>query len=95
MAKSNKQINKEAGMTTDDSSPAVVAYRMGQLEIAVRDGFKSHDEKLTQLTGSFASKEELNEIKRSLDNWRWYFRALVVAVFTALGTAIGALVVKR
>lgn len=93
MVKSNSQINKEAnGQST---TLAVVDYRMGQLEVAVKEGFASHDKKLDGLTMNFATKEELSSVQAQLNDWRWYFRALVTAVLLALGTAIGSLVVRR
>jgi hypothetical protein len=64
VAKSNKQINKEAGVMTDDSSPAVVAYRIGQLEKVVKEGFDTHNEKLDQLTQNFATKPDVIELSR-------------------------------
>lgn len=92
MAKSVKQINKEG--IAQETTLAVVDYRMGQLELAVKDGFAAHDKKLDGLTNNFASKEEMQQIQRQLDNWRWAFRALVVAVLTALGVAIAGLITR-
>ena len=96
MTKSNKQINKEAGMAPDtENTPAVIAYRMGKVEeavdkaaIAVTEGFKAHDKKLDTLTSNFATKEELGVIQKRIDDYQWYFRALVVAVLTALAGLI-------
>ena len=84
VAKSNKQINKESGTTVQETTLAVVDYRMGQLETAVKDGFAAHDKKLDGLTTNFATKEELQTVQARLNDYQWYFRALVVAVLTAL-----------
>lgn len=78
-----------------DTAPGVIAYRVGQLEKTVIQGFKEHNEKLDTLTGNFATKEELAIIQSKLNDWRWYFRALLTAVLLALGTAVGSLVVRR
>lgn len=93
MAKSNKQIDKEA--QGQETTLAVVDYRMGQLEIAVKEGFAAHDQKLDGLTNSFASKEDFMNIQRQLDGYKWFFRALVVAVFTSLATAAAGLLVRK
>lgn len=84
-----------------EDSPAVLAYRMGQVEIAVKEsgiavveGFKAHDKKLDSLTSSFASKDDLAVIQRQLDNYKWFFRALVVATLTALAGVVIALFTK-
>jgi hypothetical protein len=58
MAKTNKQINKEADVSDSDSSPAVVAYRVGRLEETITNGFKEHNEKLDKLANNFITKEE-------------------------------------
>ena len=78
-----------------EDSPAVLAYRMGQVELAVKEssnvvieGFKAHDKKLTDLTSNFATKEELSVIQKRIDDYQWYFRALVLAVLTALSGLI-------
>lgn len=95
MAKSNQQINKESINTVQETTLAVVDYRMGQLENAVKEGFASHDKKLDSLTTNFATKEELDTVKARLNDYQWYFRALVTAVFIALATAIGSLLFKK
>lgn len=93
MTKSNRQINKES--TTQETTLAVVDYRMGQLETAVKDGFAAHDKKLDGLTTNFATKEELTSVQSRINDYQWYFRALIVGVLTALATAAGAWVVRR
>lgn len=37
----------------------VIAYRVGQLEVAVRDGFKEHNQKLDSIITNFATKADL------------------------------------
>lgn len=90
MVKSTSQINKEAASSNLplEDSPAVIAYRMGQLENAVKAGFEKHDKKLDSLTLNFATKEELQVVQQRLNDYQWYFRALVTAVFIALAGEI-------
>lgn len=95
MAKSNQQINKEVSNgTVQDTTLAVVDYRMGQLEVAVKEGFAAHDKKLDGLTTNFATKEELGIVSKRLNDYQWYFRALAIATFTAFGTTIGAVIMR-
>jgi hypothetical protein len=94
MAKSNKQINKEADVNDTDSSPAVVAYRVSSLETVVKDGFKEHNEKLDKLINNFATKEELMAVQRQLDNYKWFLRAVAAAVLTVLGGLVVSLLTK-
>ena len=102
MAKSNQQINKESGTTVQETTLAVVDYRMGQVEIglkensaAVREGFAAHDKKLEALTSNFATKEELAVIKSRLDDYQWYFRALATAFLIAIATGVGTIIIHR
>lgn len=95
MVKSNVQINKESSNAVQETTLAVVDYRMGQLEIAVKEGFINHDKKLDSLTTNFATKEELSIIQSRINDYQWYFRALVVAVLTALASGIGAILRHR
>lgn len=79
MVKTNTQINKESGSTVPETTLAVVDYRMGQLEIAVKEGFAAHDKKLDSLTTNFATKEEtrgledrVNKLEMSKGrDWIW------------------------
>lgn len=91
----NTKSRADIAASPIEDSPQVIAYRMGQLENAVREGFAAHDKKLGELTNGFATKEELATVQRQLDNWRWYFRALVSAVLIALATGVAGLVIKR
>jgi len=79
----------------------VVAYRLGQVEIAVRDGFKAHDQKLTQLTSNFASSDQLKatnlrvhmlETAKSKD---WVWKTLSAAAGALLALLIAALLLKK
>lgn len=92
--KSTAQINKEAG-NGSATTLAVVDYRMGQLEIAVKEGFINHDKKLDSLTSNFATKEELTVVQNRLNDYRWYWRAIITALLFAIGAAVAALVTKR
>lgn len=78
-----------------DTAPNVIAYRVGKLEETVVAGFQLHNDKLDTLINNFATKEELAVLQRQLANWVWYFRALFVAVCTALGTAIFSIVFTK
>lgn len=93
MTKTKQTIKTE--ITDPDNAPGVIAYRVGMLEKAVTQGFKDHNDKLDSLTAGFATKEELQQIQQKMNDWRWYFRALVAAVMTALATAIGAVLVSN
>lgn len=93
--KSVSQINKESGNTVQETTLAVVDYRMGQLEIAVKDGFAAHDKKLDGLTSNFATKEELSVIQSRINDYQWYIRALITAVLIALGTSIGSVLIRK
>ena len=95
MAKSNNQINKESGTTVQETTLAVVDYRMGQLETAVKEGFDKHDKKLDGLTQNFATKEELSQVQSRLNDYQWYFRALVTALLFCLGGVAVALIGKK
>lgn len=93
MAKSNKQINKEAEVSDNDSSPAVVAYRVGRLEDAVTAGFREHNVKLDRLVENYATKGDVQGISHrvhSLESDRiWIVRMVVGAVVFALLALIG------
>lgn len=94
MAKSNKQINKENSMVDNSpDSPAVIAYRLGQVEMAVKDGFDSHNKKLDEIVGTFATNERHNALDvrvQSLESDRvWLVRLVVGAVVFALLALVG------
>lgn len=59
-AKTLTQINHD---DNSPDSPAVIAYRLGQVENAVKDGFSAHNIKLDNLINNFATKSEVLEVK--------------------------------
>lgn len=69
--------------------------RMDGLNLKVDDGFNSLGSKLDNMVHIFATKEELNEITKRLDNWQWYWRALISAVLIALATSIVSVIIVR
>jgi hypothetical protein len=79
----------------------VVAYRLGQVEIAVRDGFKAHDRKLTDLTSNFATADDLTASnlrisileRASAKTWLW--NTLSAAAGAALALLVAALLIKK
>jgi|ERR1039458_4689106 hypothetical protein len=79
----------------------VVAYRLSQVEIAVREGFKTHDEKLTQIIGQFVSIPELDAVKvrvHALETARakdWLWKTLSAAAGASLALLIAALLTGR
>lgn len=89
------QIKQTIETQDADTAPNVIAYRVGELEKTVVAGFKEHNDKLDTLINNFATKEELAQVQRQLANWVWYFRALFVAVCTALGTAVFSIVFTK
>lgn len=76
-----------------DNAPNIVAYRVGQLEDAVRIGFKEHNEKLDQLVTNFATNDTVAGIDirvTSLESDRkWLVRLVVGAVVFAVLALIG------
>ena len=93
MSKTTTQINKEAH-NSDVDSPAVIAYRLGQVEAAVRDGFKAHDAKLDGLTSNFISKEEFTTVTdriKVLETSKgrdWVWKTLSAAAGAALALLV-------
>ena len=53
---------------SDENSPGIVAYRVGKLEIAVAHGLELVNEKLDTLANNFATKSELREVRKDLDD---------------------------
>lgn len=80
-------------MTDADSSPTVVAYRVGQLENAVRLGFKEHNDKLDRMVENFATTSDLTAVivrVSDLENDRkWLARLVIGAVVFAVLSLIG------
>ena len=52
-------VNPQIG----EDSPAVLAYRVGQLEKASREGFRQLSEKLENMSGSFATHKDIEAAK--------------------------------
>lgn len=105
-----RTIKTEETIVDPDNSPTVVAYRTGQLEKAVSEGFKAVHEKLDLLRDGFVSHEELAEsVKqgelvhanhdrriRKLEGWNsWVVKIVLLAVILAiLGLILGQQVVR-
>jgi hypothetical protein len=94
MVKTNRQINKEDSVSDNTpDSPAVIAYRLGQVEVAVKEGFDKHDAKLTELTSNFASVSTVNALSiriGSLESDRkWLVRLVIGSVVFAMLALIG------
>lgn len=71
-------------------SADLVTFRFDQIDKEMT----SLHTKLDGLTVNFATKDEVSIINKRLDNYTWYWRAIVTAVLTALGIAIVALLTK-
>lgn len=74
-------------------SPAVIAYRLGQVEIAVKEGFAAHEKNLKALVPNFATTGDVTALTSrvaSLESDRkWIVRLVVGAVVFALLALIG------
>jgi hypothetical protein len=92
MTKSTNQINKEA-INSDVDSPAVIAYRVGQVESAVKEGFAAHGKKLDALVNNFATKEEVAVIREDVaslkSDRKWLARLVIGAVVFSMLALIG------
>lgn len=73
--------------------PNVLAYRVGQLESAVKSGFQEHNDKLDKIVNSFASRGDVMAIDvrvTSLESDRkWLARLVIGAVIFALLALVG------
>jgi len=92
--KSNVQINKEDAMSDNSpDSPAVIAYRLGQVETAVKEGFVEHNNKLDAIISNFATKGDFEGIDKrltSLESDRiWLVRLVVGAVIFSVMALVG------
>ena len=107
MAKTNKQINKEADVTDTESTPAVIAYRVAQLELTQKEGFKALNEKLDGYVVGFVTEKEFQEAKqeskaeherlqKEIDEIKKSAKWWVGVLLTAVGVAatLVALVIK-
>lgn len=81
---------------SDVDSPAVIAYRLGQVEMAVTQGFIDHNKKLEEITSNFASKEELSNIQTQVTELKahrfqtnWLFPTLSATAGAALAILVG------
>lgn len=93
-SKSNRQINKEDTLRDNSpDSPAVIAYRLGQVENAVKEGFTEHNSKLDAIITNFATKGEVQNIDQRLTSIEsdriWIVRLVVGAVVFSLMALIG------
>lgn len=62
MSDSNRSIVNVNPQTGEDS-PAVLAYRVGRLEIASREGFKALGDKLEVMSLNFATHKDIETAK--------------------------------
>lgn len=76
-----------------ENTPGVVAYRVGQLEKAVNDGFKEHNDKLDQLVANFATQADLVSVSARVSDLesdrKWVVRLVLGAVLVAVLSLIG------
>lgn len=94
-------------MNDIDSSPAVVAYRVAQLELTVRDGFERQTEQLTKIVDGFVTEKEMIEARKEGDEehkrlWaaiadikksaKWWVGVLLSAILASV--AVIGLVIK-
>lgn len=87
---------------SDVDSPAVIAYRLGQVEVAVNQGFIDHNKKLEELTSNFATKEELaniqiqvGELKAHRFQTNWLFPTMAAAAGAVLAILVGLALGKK
>lgn len=104
MAKTNKQINKEAEVSDVGSTPAVIAYRVAQLEMTQKEGFQEVKDKLDNLVVGFVTEKEYQEAKaeakaehsrlqKQIDDLIKTLKWLVGIFLTIVGLAITAVAV--
>lgn len=81
-------------MAKDETSVVVPSVQMPSADL-INYRFDQTDkniaaltELVTSLTATFATKEELGVLVRRVDNFVWYWRALVTALLLALAGAI-------
>jgi lipid A disaccharide synthetase len=60
-------VIQETSTGPNDDSPGVVAYRVGRLEVAVREGFLTQAEQLRNIVDGFVTEKELTEAKAAGD----------------------------
>ena len=80
-------------MTDVDSTPAVVAYRVGQLEITIKEGLKEHNDKLDNLVLNYATIADLKgydvRISSLEGDRKWLVRLVIGAVIFSLLALVG------
>lgn len=64
MAKTNNPNIVNVNQPTGEDNPAVLAYRVGQLEKASREGFKVIGEKLEQMSMNYATHKDIEVSKQ-------------------------------
>lgn len=64
MAKTNNPNIVNVNPPIGEDSPAVLAYRVGQLEKASREGFKELGDKLEAMSQNFATHKDIEVAKR-------------------------------
>lgn len=81
-----------------DNAPGVIAYRMGQVETAVKEGFREHRQLLESMANTFATKEEMATAQVEADkehvrlwaalnnikkSFQWWVGTIIAAVAAA------------
>jgi len=96
--KSTKQTTINETTTSDpNTSPTVIAYRVSQLEITTKEGFKAIFEKLDDIINNFATKGEVSDLKldhdvriKELEDWNtWAIRIILSCVIIAVLATVG------
>lgn len=64
MSKTNNPNIVNVNQPTGEDSPAVLAYRVGELEKASREGFKIIGEKLEQMSMNYATHKDIEVAKQ-------------------------------
>lgn len=64
MAKTNNPNIVNVNPPTDEDNPAVLAYRVGELEKASREGFKIIGEQLEQMSMNYATHKDVGVAKQ-------------------------------
>lgn len=66
MAKANNPNIVNVNQPTGEDSPAVLAYRVGELEKASREGFKIIGEKLEHMSMNYATHKDIEVAKQQV-----------------------------
>lgn len=94
-------------MSDVESTPAVVSYRVGQLELTQKEGFAALNDKLDNIVAGFVTEKEMTEAKlEAAEEHKRLWQAIrdikasakwwVGVILTAVGVsaAVVALVIK-